>query len=326
MTTFEYIRKGFANKEWGGRIIHWIDYRYYFQTLDFGLMDDGRYYFDAIKADEELKDATLFEERLREVACGIVAEYIYNEHEKTPKQIFEDYYNACFESYKGRKIHDIELMLKPDDEIELAFVKDMISDEKRRIEASKAIDEYMTDEEKETLAQVGSCFMEYLQNKLNKIKPKHEQPDTPTNSPSAKEDNENKTQKGIIDRESLKSLFVDLFFADDYDIQDTHNKSIRLSRYDKFCQRLEMVLTDTDNKPTQTNIGEIAYMIYYSPFTREEYHKPKRTGEKGRFSNLINTFFDIVGKDRPSDTHTNKYKPKDEDGMKLYFGDILKWE
>lgn len=169
-------------------------------------------------------------------------------------------------------------------------------------------------------------IIEDLRNWIGEYEEEHPEQDAPTNSPSAKEGNENKTQKGIIDRESLKSLFVDLFFADDYDIQDTHNKSIKLSRYDKFCQRLEMVLTDTDNKPTQTNIGEIAYMIYYSPFTREEYHKPKRTGEKGRFSNLINTFFDIVGKDRPSDTHPNKYKPKDEDGMKLYFGDILKWE
>ena len=166
-----------------------------------------------------------------------------------------------------------------------------------------------------------------LRDWIGEYEAKHpKQPDTPTASPSAKEDDESMTQKGIIDKESLKTLFVDLFFIDDYDIQDTHNKSIKLSRYDKFCQRLEMVLTDTDNKPTQKNIGEIAYMIYSSPFTRAEYHKPKRTGEKGHFSNLINTFFDIVGKGRPSDTRPNKYEPKDEDGMKLYFGDILKWE
>ena len=152
------------------------------------------------------------------------------------------------------------------------------------------------------------------------------QQDTPTASPSAKEEKEDKTQKGIIDKESLKTLFVGLFFADDYYIQDTHDKSRKKSRFDKLCQRLEMVLEGNDKElmPNNTNIGAIAYMIYCSPFTRAEYHKPKREGKKGCFSNLINTFFDIVGKDHPSDTRPNKYKPTQN--VIDCFGDILKWE
>lgn len=151
------------------------------------------------------------------------------------------------------------------------------------------------------------------------------QPTTPTNTPSAKDEGEDKPTKGIIDTDKLQTLFTDSFFADDYDIQDTHNKSLKLSRYDKLCQRLEMILTDTDKKPDQKTIGAIAYMIYCSPYTKAEYRKPKREGIKGGFANLIRVFFDIVGKDRPSDTRPNKYKKPIED-MVLYFGDILKWE
>lgn len=152
-----------------------------------------------------------------------------------------------------------------------------------------------------------------------------QQPDTPNNTPSAKDEGEDKPTKGIIDTDKLQTLFTDSFFAKDYNIQDTHNKSLKLSRYDKLCQRLEMILTDTDKKPDQKTIGAIAYMIYCSPYTKAEYRKPKREGTKGGFANLIRIFFDIVGKDHPSDTRPNKYKKPIED-MVLYFGDILKWE
>ncbi len=160
-------------------------------------------------------------------------------------------------------------------------------------------------------------------DRYNKAHPQH--PDTLINRPSTKDEREDKPTKSIIDTDKLQTLFTDSFFADDYDIQDTHNKSLKLSRYDKLCQRLEMILTDTDKKPDQKTIGAIAYMIYCSPYTKAEYRKPKREGVKGAFANLIRVFFDIVGKDRPSDTRPNKYKKPIED-MVLYFGDILKWE
>jgi hypothetical protein len=120
-------------------------------------------------------------------------------------------------------------------------------------------------------------------------------------------------------------LFIKGFFNDDYQVQDTYDKSIKLSRFDKFCQRLEMVLTDTDKKPTQKEIGSLAYMIYCSQYTKPDYQKPKREGEKGCFANLIRTFFDIVRIDRPSETSPNKYDKPNQDLIDL-FGDILKWE
>jgi hypothetical protein len=175
-------------------------------------------------------------------------------------------------------------------------------------------------------AQTISTTIDKIKWKIDRYNKAHpQQPDTLINRPSTKDEREDKPTKSIIDTDKLQTLFTDSFFADDYDIQDTHNKSLKLSRYDKLCQRLEMILTDTDKKPDQKTIGAIAYMIYCSPYTKAEYRKPKREGVKGGFANLIRVFFDIVGKDRPSDTRPNKYKKPIED-MVLYFGDILKWE
>lgn len=175
-------------------------------------------------------------------------------------------------------------------------------------------------------AQIINTTIDKIKWKIDRYNKAHlQQPDTPNNSPSAKDKGEDKPTNGIIDTDKLQTLFADSFFADDYDIQDTHNKSLKLSRYDKLCQRLEMILTDTDKKPDQKTIGAIAYMVYCSPYTKAEYRKPKREGIKGGFANLIRIFFDIVGKDHPSDTRPNKYNTPTED-IVLYFGDILKWE
>ena len=175
-------------------------------------------------------------------------------------------------------------------------------------------------------AQTINTTIDKIKWKIDRYNKAHlQQPDTPNNSPSAKDKGEDKPTNGIIDTDKLQILFADSFFADDYDIQDTHNKSLKLSRYDKLCQRLEMILTDTDKKPDQKTIGAIAYMVYCSPYTKAEYRKPKREGIKGGFANLIRIFFDIVGKDHPSDTRPNKYNTPTED-IVLYFGDILKWE
>ena len=153
--------------------------------------------------------------------------------------------------------------------------------------------------------------------------PKQEQPTTATNSTSTNKGIE--TADSLFDKETLKTLFVKGVFNDDYDIQDTSEKSIKLSRFDKFCQRLEMALTDTDKKLFQKDIASIAYMIYCSQYTKTEYHIPKRKSEKGCFANLIRTFFDIVRIDRPSETSPNKYDEPSQYLIEL-FGDILKWE
>ena len=318
MTSFEYIRERCGNKEWGGRIIY-HNYKLCFQPLKFEQADDGRWYYS-----DHIEEADLII-----VARGIVPHYIRYEHEKDLKELFADYFNGCFETFKNNRRNDIELMLKSEKDIEIAFVETMIDEESGRIDFSKKglkqYAEYFTNEENEILRQVCNGFMGYLQDRLKDLKPTQEQPTTPTNTPSAKDKGKDKPTKSIIDTDKLQTLFMDSFFAKDYNIQDTHNKSLKLSRYDKLCQRLEMILTDTDKKPDQQTIGAIAYMIYCSPYTKAEYRKPKREGTKGGFANLIRIFFDIVGKDHPSDTRPNKYKKPIED-MVLYFGDILKWE
>lgn len=161
MTSFEYIRGKYGSRKLGGRFV-WLNYRYYLQTLDFDLMEDDSYTFDEIKADEELNDPNT----LKEVACGIIAAYIRNEHEKEPQQIFNDYYNACFKSYIGKKKSDIEFRLMPDNDKELDFLKAMISDEQIRIGRSKALDDYLEENEQKGLALVGQHFMAFLHNRL----------------------------------------------------------------------------------------------------------------------------------------------------------------
>lgn len=160
MTTFEYIREKYGSRKIGGRFV-WLNYRYYLQTLDFDLMEDGSYTFDAIKADENLNDPNT----LKEVACGIIAAYIRNEHEKEPQQIFEDYYNDCYKAYKKNR-SDIEFRLKPEEEKELVFVKAMINDEQIRIGRSKVLNDYLEENEQKGLALVGQHFMAFLHSRL----------------------------------------------------------------------------------------------------------------------------------------------------------------
>lgn len=129
-------------------------------------------------------------------------------------------------------------------------------------------------------------------------------------------------EQRAINTDKLKALFKTAFIeGDDYKRDTLTGK--KQTRFDVFCQRLEMILTDKDQKPTNKEIGGIAYMIYCSTYTVAEYQKPRK-GKKGKFSEMINTFFDIVGMEVPSDTHPNKYKPSND--LIDYFGDILQYQ
>lgn len=304
MATFEYIRGRYGSRKLGGRFV-WLNYRYYLQTLEFELMDNGSYTFDETKADEDLNDPNT----LKEVACGIIAAYIRNEHEIEPQQIFDDYYNVCFKSYVGEKKSDIEFRLLPDNDKELAFLKAMISDEQIRIGRSKALNDYLEENEQKGLALVGQHFMAFLHSRLQTFQ----------TTPQPEADNP------LFDKEALKGLFVEVFFANDYSLKDTYKSTIKQSRFDIFCSRLELVLNDTDKKPTKKDIGEIANMIYCSKFAKPDFKKPKREGEKGCFAHLIRTFFEIVKIDQPSDTSPNKYNNPTEDLINM-FGDVFDYK
>ena len=309
-----------ASHDWKGRIIY-QNYKYCFQPLNsWQLMEDGEWYYDLPYLQEDYEDLEI-------VARGIVSQYIRYEQEKSLKEIFADYYKGCFDTFKSNRKNDIELMLKSEKDLEIAFVETMIGDEKWRIEYSeKGIEkfsDYFSDEERKILKQVEKGVMDYLQDRLKDLKPGQEQPTTPTSTQTG--ENEERADTPIIDKDKLKTLFVNRFFNEDYDVQDTYSKSIKLSRFDKFCQRLEMVLTDTDKKPNQKTICGIAYMVYCSPYAEPEYRKPKKEGEKGRFAQLIRTFFDIVRMSCPSETSPNKYKKPSQELTDL-FGDVLQWQ
>lgn len=165
MTSFEYIRRGCGNKEWGGRIIY-HNYKLCFQPLKFEQADDGRWYYSDHIEEVDLKI----------VARGIVPHYIRYEHEKDLKELFADYYNGCLDTFKNNRRNDIELMLKSEKEIEIVFVETMIDEESWRIDFSKKglkqYAEYFTDEENEILRQVCNGFIGYLQDRLKELKPK----------------------------------------------------------------------------------------------------------------------------------------------------------
>ena len=158
-----------ASHDWKGRI-YYQNYKYCFQPLNnWQLMEDGEWYYDIPYLQEEY-------ENLEIVARGIVSQYIRYEHEKNLKEIFADYYKDCFDTFKDNRKNDIELMLKSEKEIEIAFVETMIDEEKWRIEYSeKGIEkfsDYFSDEERGILKQVEKGFIGYLQDKLIELKPK----------------------------------------------------------------------------------------------------------------------------------------------------------
>ena len=127
----------------------------------------------------------------------------------------------------------------------------------------------------------------------------------------------------LVDRLQLEELFVPSFFDKTFSTADMLMSSERLSRFDVLCNRIEMVLSGDITPVTNRNIGAIAYMLYSCEFVKPMYRKPSRPGERGRFSQLLVTFFDIVHKEHPSDTRFNKYKPTQE--IIDIFGKVLNY-
>lgn len=176
MEMFEAIRKSEGCKDWGGRLV-FLDHKYCFQPLEFKKMEGGRWYYNLPYAKKDF-------ENLEVVARGILAQYINYSDKQTVKEIFTKYYDKCFAIFKDNKNkqHEIEIMLKPDDEIEALFVQAMLEDEAYRIKSSmEKLEKYLTEDEFSVMQKVGDNFMAHLRNRLQELKPK------PTCNPSAKE-------------------------------------------------------------------------------------------------------------------------------------------
>lgn len=181
---FRVIRQAKPGKNWAnntnGQFIDIDgDYRYRFASEDKGyfwygykLCDLRAHYYDL--KEEEQPIAII--RKLPVVAWGLLPQYIRWEAEKSLRDIFSVYYGQCFEAWKSNKRFDIELMAKSEKEIEAAYIEAMIADESYRIEeSSKRLFPYLYDEERLILKQVGDSFIRYLRDRLNELKPNHNQ-------------------------------------------------------------------------------------------------------------------------------------------------------
>ena len=92
----------------------------------------------------------------------------------------------------------------------------------------------------------------------------------------------------LIDKDELCKLFKPVFQDKSFATIDTPTGSEKISRFDQFCSRLEMTLSNT--KPTHKLIGEIAYLIYTSRYVDNKLKKPQKEGEKGVFTDLLKAF------------------------------------
>lgn len=115
--------------------------------------------------------------------------------------------------------------------------------------------------------------------------------------------------------EKLKDLFEDSIFETLHETPGYQPRPV----FTEFCVRLDLILSDKEKSVNQKIIGSIARILYYSPFTK----KSLRKGKNSNFKYLLDTFFDIVGRNRPKDDRLNKYVPDAETIM--YFGDLLQW-
>lgn len=130
-------------------------------------------HFYDLKEDEQY---TSIIRKLPVVAWGLLPQYIRWEVEKDLKDIYSEYYGGCFEAWKSNVRYNIELMQKSTNEIEAAFIHAMIDDESYRVEeSSKRLFPYLPEDEQRILKQVGDGFIRYLRDRLNELKPNHNQ-------------------------------------------------------------------------------------------------------------------------------------------------------
>lgn len=238
------------------------------------------------------------------VACRFVGYCIDNQPAGegdiyTP--FYDNYYNDRKALFHKRNIHNISLIRKPQ-KLEERFLIEHIEDEKQGFELSKIFLGFLNEKNSFWFRELYLGYMEYLDERKETL--------------GITEDSVYRGRDWIshrlVDRLKLEDLFVPSFFDKTFSTADMLTRSERLSRFDVLCNRIEMVLSDDKTPVTNKALGSIAYLIYSSEFVKPMYRKPPRTGERGHFSQLLSTFFDIVHKEHPSDKRYNKYEPSQE--------------
>ncbi len=99
----------------------------------------------------------------------------------------------------------------------------------------------------------------------------------------------------LIDKDKLKELFVPAFQDKSYKTIDKSTESEKISRFDVFCSRLDMTLNDV--RQTNKIVGEIAYLVYISKYTSPDYRRPSRSGQRGKFRQLLKQIAEAVNMD-----------------------------
>lgn len=121
-------------------------------------------------------------------------------------------------------------------------------------------------------------------------------------------------EQPTLDTNKLKQLFKPVFFADDYKQRETHNDTIKLSRFDIFVEQLKNLLSDAKCK--KLTVGNVAYMIHKSKFAKDQFKR------RGKFAETCRLLFECCKRETPKDMKPNKYKQPDNETMQR-FSDVL---
>ena len=241
------------------------------------------------------------------------ASEITKEESKITDDDFERYYQKRFLAFQDGYLNDSNNYLSAES-LEKQFLQEHVIEEKAVYDAliNKDFKHSANDKAK---ARIGYKYLCYL-------KQAHPEIDFELKEPINGTPELNK----LFDIERLKSIFNPYFYDKrDYNMRGFATGRMVESRFETFCTRLQSLLqsnTPINNKA----LGELAYMIYNSQFTRPMYKKPRLEGKRGHFSRLLKELFNIVGKKLPCDMKPSKYYPENpESEMVLLFGDILKW-
>ncbi|MBO5850210.1 MAG: hypothetical protein J6Q47_02900 [Paludibacteraceae bacterium] len=174
------------------------------------------------------------------VCEGFVAYVIHNYKKIDTNELFDSYTQLRLEQYKNSHRHDLDLFKR---NLENEFFVNFISEEKKRIDNSKNVFEYLPQQEQEIINSYVDAYFEYVGTIVNSHIDKSE---TETENKALQG---RKSSKSIsIDEERLKSYFVASFKG----FGNSENK------FDEFVLDLK---SKTWNK---REISTIALIIYES--------------------------------------------------------------
>ena len=194
-----------------------------------------------------------------------------------------------------------------------------ITDDKKMpfLEQIKVQSEIAQRENKGLTATQTQWFDEYLQSFKATQQPTAQHDEQPAATvPAVPDEQPTKAsdEQPTLDTNKLKQLFKPVFFADDYKQRETHNDTIKLSRFDIFVEQLKNLLSDAKCK--KLTVGNVAYMIHKSKFAKDQFKR------RGKFAETCRLLFECCKRETPKDMKPNKYKQPDNETMQR-FSDVL---